>query len=98
MTWGRRFSSGWAGLGGWRGFFFFSKNTIFLLCGIVFFLTATDHNEGAIANNWEQTNHPQHSRLARQHIAANLLVFGDFALLGSAYTAIYVHGSLHALD
>ena len=46
------------------------------------------HVKGVIAHNGQQADHPQHGRLARQYVAPDLLVVGDFALLDPAHGRI----------
>ena len=61
-------------------------------------LPVADHVEGRGAHDGQQPDHMQHGGLARQHIAANLLVVGDMPLLYATGGGINVHRSLQRLN
>ena len=97
MICGRRFSSGWAGFGR-RDVIAADYEAVLGGNPQLEFVAVADHVKGAVADDGVEADHAQHFGLAGQHEAANLLVFGDLALLGAADGGVDVHRGLHALD
>src|SRR5579864_8760426 len=58
-------------------------------------LAVAHHVEGATTDDWQQTDHAQHRRLARQHVAADLLVFNDLSLFSAADRGVNIDRGLH---
>src|SRR5690348_11485975 len=57
-----------------------------------------DHVEGTVADDGHEADHAQHVGFAHQHIAANLLVFGDLALDLAADGGVNVHGGIEGVN
>ncbi len=61
-------------------------------------LAVCHHVEGLVAHHRQQPDHAHHLGLAYQHVAVDLFVFGDFALLGSAGGGGNVYRGVQGLD
>src|SRR5438552_846335 len=61
------------------------------------YLSIAHHVKRPIADDGEQADHAQHSGLARQHVATNLLVIGNLSLLHATNRSVDIDSGLHGL-